>query len=60
MKVHTTDTQLHTLEQAEGKTREGTDMVRVPREALRNLLLDHVTLNTEVLRKHGALPETKP
>jgi hypothetical protein len=60
VKLLTTDTQLHALEQIEDKAREGTDMVRVPRDALRNLLRDHIALNSEVLRKHGALPETTP
>lgn len=58
LRLLTTDAQLHALEQAEDKTRDGTEYVRVPREALRNLLRDHVSLNSEVLRKHGALPET--
>lgn len=58
MKLQTTDAQLHALEQAEDKARDGTEFVKVPREALRNLLRDHIALNTEVGRKHGQLPET--
>lgn len=42
--ILTNDRQLHELEQIEDKAREGTEMVRVPREALRHLLRDHVTL----------------
>lgn len=60
MKLSTTDTQLHALEQAEAKARDGTGTVKVPREALRNLLRDHIALNGEVMRKHGALPDTAP
>lgn len=44
MKLETTDTELHKLATIEDSTREGTEMVRVPRVALRNLLRDHHTL----------------
>lgn len=40
----TTDTQLHKLATIEDGAREGTEIVKVPRDALRNLLRDHYTL----------------
>jgi hypothetical protein len=58
MKLETTNNELHTLEQIEDGARASSTTVKVPREALRHLLRDHYTLNTEVLRKHGQLPET--
>jgi hypothetical protein len=58
MKLATTDRQLHELEQIEDKARAGSEMVRVPRDALRNLLRDHITLNGVVAQRCGALPET--
>lgn len=42
----TTDSQLHKLAEIEDVARDGTEHVRVPREALRNLLRDHYTLCT--------------
>lgn len=58
MKLATTDTQLHELQTIEDGARASSSHVKVPREALKNLLLDHFTLNSAVLRKTGALPET--
>ena len=58
MKLLTTDRQLHELEQIEDKARAGSEMVRVPREALRNLLRDHITLNSAVAQRTGELPKT--
>lgn len=58
MRLRTTDRQLHELEQIEDKARAGSEMVRVPREALRNLLRDHIALNTAVSQRTGELPET--
>lgn len=55
--LQTTNSELHQLEQLEDGARS--THVRVPREALRHLLLDHIALNTECQRRHGKLPETK-
>lgn len=54
----TTDRELHDLEGIVEHSRGA--VVKVHKEALRHLLHDHVTLNTELMRKHGALPETEP
>lgn len=42
--IKTTDTQLHDLDAIQNGARKGSDSVRVPIEALRNLLADHYTL----------------
>jgi hypothetical protein len=47
----TTDTQLHTLAEIDDKAREGTEFIKVPREALRALLRDHYTLYTAALKQ---------
>lgn len=60
MILKTTDTQFHGLETAVETARANSATVRVAREALRNLIADHYTLNLAVKRKHGELPETKP
>ena len=60
MKLATTDAELHELERIENDARPSSATLKVPHLALRHLLLDHVALNTEVWRKHGALPETAP
>src|SRR6185312_9774402 len=58
MKLRTSDTQHHQLWKLVTDAHEGTDKVRVDKAALKALLQDHIALNQEVLRKHGALPET--
>lgn len=60
MKLQTTDAQLHALETALNAVRTTSATVKVDKTALRALLLDHYALNSEVLRKHGSLPETTP
>lgn len=60
MKLRTTDTQHQRLWEIVIGAHESSDTVRVSKEALRNLLEDHLTLNGAVLKKTGALPETSP
>lgn len=51
--LQTTDSQLSELAEIDDKARDGTETLKVPREALRNLLRDHYTLYTIALgRRH--------
>lgn len=60
IQLQLTDAELHKLERLEDGARDSSATVKVPREALRHLLRDHITLNTEVQRLTGRLPETNP
>lgn len=55
--ILTTDTMLHKLAAIDDGAREGSGTVKVPREALRNLLRDHYTLFT-ALRERKLLQVT--
>lgn len=44
--IQTSDSELHALAKADDVAREDTEFVRVPRQALRNLLRDHYSLLT--------------
>lgn len=43
--LNTNDEQLHSLQHAVNEAREGSQTIRVDKEALRRLLLDHYLLN---------------
>lgn len=60
MKLATTDRQLAVLAELDDTARDNSATLKVPREALRNLLRDHYEMNSALLRKNGALPETAP
>jgi hypothetical protein len=57
--IQTTDTELQALAKAEDSARDGTTHVKVPREALRNLLRDHYTLWTIVRERRIVQVTTK-
>jgi hypothetical protein len=44
--LQTSDSQLHRLAEIDDSARDGTEFVKVPRQALRHLLRDHTTLWT--------------
>ena len=49
--LQTTDTQLNALQHSVNEAREGTETIRVSREALRRLLLDHYAMNGALTRR---------
>lgn len=51
MKLHTNDTQLNGLQHAVNEAREGSESIRVNKEALRRLLLDHHAMNGALSRR---------
>jgi len=55
--IATTDTDLHQLQRLVNDARPSSTTVKVPKEALRRLLLDHHTLYT-TLRERGRLVVT--